>query len=93
MEDKEILFYFEQALKHWGRPAFICNIFGWNNTESGLCNYFIKQHNVPLEEMYALYDKWNPYRTVKDRFYDFNNRKERVQAINKVIADLKKRIK
>jgi hypothetical protein len=50
MKNKEILFYFEQAQKDWSRPKWMCYLFGWNHTESGLCRYFIKQHDVSFEK-------------------------------------------
>lgn len=92
MEDKEILFYFEQAQKDWSRPKWMCYLFGGNHTEHGLCSYFILKHGLLSGEVVQLQNQWRRH-SVKIGFYDFNNREERVQAIKKVIADLKKRIK
>lgn len=89
MEDKKILFYFEQAQKDWSRPQWMCGLFGWNHTKHGLCAYFKLRHAVSWEDLDILRQKWHVHRKVSLLSYHFNNRKERLEAIKKVIIDLK----
>jgi hypothetical protein len=87
MNNKEILEIYKIAKKHWSRPAWLCWIFGWNYTYYGLCYYFQVQHTKYYCSPYFK-ELWYPCRTIQFNAYHFNTRKERLQAIRKVIKDL-----
>jgi hypothetical protein len=88
MSNKEILAIYKIAEKHWSRPAWLCKILGWNGTKTILQSYFFRKHK---KYWYSKYFKclWLPYRTTENGELDhFRTRKERLQAIRKVIKDL-----
>ena len=87
MSNKEILAIYKTAEKHWSRPAWLCWIFGWNYTYYGLCYYFQVQHTKYYCSPYFK-ELWYPCRTIQFNAYHFNTRKERLQAIRKVIKAL-----
>ena len=88
MSNKEILAIYKIAEKHWSRPAWLCWILGWNDTETGLCAYFFHQYRDPWKSE-PLILRWIKYRTNYSKSdYHFHTRKERLQAIRKVIKDL-----
>jgi hypothetical protein len=84
MSNKEILAMYKIAEKHWSRPAWLCRILGWNDTQHGLCWYFYEQHGYDSPNQF-----WLPYRT-KRGVYHFHTREERLEAIRNVIKDLEK---
>lgn len=87
MTTKEILAIYKIAEKHWSRPEWLCNLIGWNNTNGGLCNYFgWQQIKYYYSNSFSML--WIKYRTTECDVHHFNNRKERLQAIRKVIKDL-----
>jgi hypothetical protein len=90
MSNKEILAIYKIAEKHWSRPAWLCWILGWNETECGLCWYFGKKHNLHYYNIDSSDAPWVKYKTKTRLFglYHFHTRKERLQAIRKVIKDL-----
>lgn len=90
MTNKEILDYFEQALKDWNRPLWKRKLFGNKDTEKGLCYYFIRRHRFSIScRMDILESYWIKYKTRDVGFYDFNTREERIHAIRCVINELK----
>jgi hypothetical protein len=86
MSNKEILAIYKVAEKHWSRPAWLCKLLGWNDTQHGLCWYFRNQHS---NYYYSIYSPklWLTYRTKKSH-YHFHTREERLEAIRNVIKDL-----
>jgi hypothetical protein len=89
MTNKEILYYFEQALKDWERPRWKRKLFGHKNTEAGLCYYFTHKMGSLRCRIDELSLRWEKYKTKDDGFYDFNTREERILAIRGVINDIK----
>jgi hypothetical protein len=87
MSNKEILAIYKIAEKHWSRPKWLCQVFGWNYTDDGLCHYFSKQHTEYRLSPY-FEQIWYPYKTRSYSVYHFRTRKERLQAIRNVIKDL-----
>jgi hypothetical protein len=95
MTKKEIIKAFEQADKDWSKKKR-----WWNNyetfrnfTDMGLCGYFFHQQNVSrwdIDEF--LCPLWEKHKTKFESVYDFNNRKERLKAIRKVLNVLKQQI-
>jgi hypothetical protein len=88
MSNKQILAIYKIAEKHWSRPAWLCKILGWNNTEHGLCHYFWEKHELSY---YDVKDTpWLKYRTRNNgiNLYHFHTRQERLRAIRNVIKDL-----
>lgn len=87
MSNKEILAIYKKAEKHWSRPIWLCKLIGWNHTKGGLCVYFQQKHrNYYFISLWECL--WIKYKTTFDEPYHFNNRKERLEAIRKVIKDL-----
>jgi hypothetical protein len=94
MNKQEILDAFIQAEKDWSTTVNQ----GSARTHWGLCLYFCEILNAPIEmvEMYLM-PRWIKYRTITNRkslhFYAFGDssqgRLERIEAIRKVINDLK----
>ena len=87
MSNKKILAIYKIAEKHWSRPAWLCKILGWNSTKDGLCWYFGKKHNLNYN-IDGSDAPWFKYKTRNFGFYNFHNRKERLEAIRNVIKDL-----
>ena len=88
MNNKEILAIYKIAEKDWRRPVWLCKILGWNDTETGLCWYFESKHRLYFMSK-SFVKLWIPYRTNYSKLdYHFHTRKERLQAIRKVIKDL-----
>jgi hypothetical protein len=90
MNKEEILATLRRAEKHWGRPAWLCKILGWNHTRHGLCWYFTYITNTNINCYDSLNQFWSPYRTKKMGVYHFRTREERLEAIRNVIKDLEK---
>ena len=97
MTKEEILSLFKQAEKDWKRPQ------RWwqkeRGIDRGLCYYFAVRHNLKwYETAEFLKPCWLKYRTTKMSIYHFTShfrnpkqaRKERLEAIRKVIRDLEK---
>lgn len=89
MSNKEILAIYKIAEKHWSRPEWLCRLIGWNYTNMGLCYYFNRVHRNYFASGHFT-KLWIPYATkyADPYHYDFNTRKERLQAIRNVIKDL-----
>jgi hypothetical protein len=85
MEKKEILQAFKQAEIDWSKDY---------NTETnkyvnwGLCRYFGGRFDFDTNEINFLKHFWLKYATTPDNKFHFNNRKERLEAIRKVINEL-----
>ena len=80
---------FEQALLDWNRPFWKRWIYGHLHTDKGLCHYFHQQ--MDLSDRYVdknLYPIWLEFKTRRGVF-DFNNRRERIEALKKCIEKLK----
>lgn len=92
MNTKEIIKAFKLAEKHYGRPKWLCEIIGWNNTKtsiSGLCYYFENTQKISGDVVNdKLKPLWIKYQTKFHDAWHFNNRNERLQAIRMVIRDL-----
>ena len=87
MSNKDILAIYKIAEKHWSRPAWLCSILGWNDTNKGLCCYFRRKHSEYCYSNSFSY-LWIDSRTKFRGCYHFHTRKERLEAIRKVIKDL-----
>ena len=88
MTKKEIIAAFEQAEKDWRRPQ------RWWQMErgirDGLCHYFASRFNLSnFDVALNLKPLWIKYRTIEDSNFHFNNREERLEAIRRVLNDLK----
>jgi hypothetical protein len=92
MTNKEILTIYKKAEKHWRRPEWLCKILDWNYIQYGLCWYFRRTYSIKVHGYLPyLEDLWIKHKTTSQgSVYDFNNRKERLEAIRKVIKDLEK---
>jgi hypothetical protein len=94
MNKEEILDAFIQAEKDWSDPIETAT---QNVTHWGLCGYLLNQGFTAKEIDIYLEPCWLTYRTKKEGgSYHFNGfgdepqgRKERLDAIRKVITDLK----
>jgi hypothetical protein len=93
MTKQEILDAFIQAEKDWSEPVEIAM---QNRTHWGLCGYLLNQGFTVKEIDIYLEPCWLPYRTKERSRYHFNGfgdepqgRKERLDAVRKVITDLK----
>jgi hypothetical protein len=93
MNKQEILDAFIQAEKNWSEPV---ETVTQNGTHWGLCRYFRDQGFATYEIAIYLEPCWLQYRTKGSSGYHFNGfgdvpqgRKERLDAIRKVITDLK----
>jgi hypothetical protein len=93
MTKQEILEAFIQAEKDWSEPTGIAM---QNCTHWGLCGYLRNQGFTPDEIEIYLEPCWLPYKTKERSGYHFNGfgdepigRKQRLDAIRKVITDLK----
>jgi len=94
MTKQEILDAFIQAEKDWSKSIKVLNI---PSMQYGLCRYFIIRMGFSLEQMEEyLYPCWTKYKTKESGWYHFNSfgnepqgRAERLDAIRKVINDLK----
>ncbi len=75
---------FSKALIDYERHFLINLIFGFKST-SGFCFYF-----SPFDFIYRPF--WKKYET-KNGFYSFRNRKERIEALKKIINDIENEIR
>jgi hypothetical protein len=88
MTKQEILQAFKKAKKRY-TITWLDYIFNRDKIHNeGLCSYFTYNLEITpyLIDLY-LQPMWIKYRT-KNGLYDFNNNKERLEAIKKVIKDL-----
>ena len=93
MTKQEMLDAFIQAEKDWSEPS---KTSIEKHTNWGLCWYFIGKQNLKDEQMYNLKIYWIKYRTTYVSTMHFRGfgwqeqgRQERLEAIRKVIIDLK----
>ena len=93
MTKQEIIKVFEKAEKDWSKKRRWWNFYKpkRNNTDQGLCLYFIISHNI---DSYGVEDYleplWIKYKTTRWlNQYHFNNRQERLEVIRKVLNDLR----
>lgn len=88
ISNNELLEIYKKAEKHWSRPSWLCWILGWNNTNGGLSDYFKHKHSEYYNSIffYPLWTVYSPLNCYGLRY--FKNRKERLEAIRKVIKEL-----
>lgn len=80
---------FEQALIDWNRPFWKRWFYGSRFTDKGLCCYFNQQLGLTDRDVIRFLEPiWVQFKTRRGIF-DFNNRKERIQAIRKCIEHIK----
>lgn len=93
MTKQEIIKAFEQAEKDWSKKKKWWNFYmpKHNETDCGFCAYFILKHNIDSYVIEGhLEPLWIKYRTTEHfKVYHFNNREERLEAIRKVLNDLR----
>lgn len=90
MEKHKILYYYENALKDYTRPRWKRFLFGDKHTHGGLCYYFT--HRFGLNPWYVnkLIQFSDRFRfTPKHRAWHYENRKQRIVGIKRVINYLK----
>jgi hypothetical protein len=97
MNKEEILSLFKQAEKDWKRPQR-----RWQKNKyinRGLCYYFTNKHNLNFSIIVKFLEPyWLKHSFKENEYFHFTNprnnpkqaRKERLEAIRKVIKDLSK---
>ena len=95
MTKEEILRLFKQAEKDWKRPQRWWQKYRY--IEIGLCYYFVKRHDINIYTVREFLEPyWLKHSTEKYSRFHFTSpylnqkqaRKERLEAIRKVIRDL-----
>ena len=91
MSKQEIVQAFTQAEIDFSNPMNSTNDIG--SRDISLCSYFRNCQDLDYHQIHKILEPlWLKYRTINKYmgFYVFNNRKERLDAIRKVITDLEK---